>query len=74
MVQISVAGVTFHGLRDLNEAQLKAFTNVRLVPDPANKIDKRAIAVYMIGDTNEIHVGYVPSLQLDHAHREKWAV
>ena len=24
-------------------------------------------------DSDEIQVGYVPSLQLDHAHREKWA-
>ena len=74
MVYFSVAGTTHHGLRNKNEAQLKAITAVRLAPEPTNKFDKRAIAIYLKDDTDTyIQAGYVPSLQLEHAHREKWA-
>jgi hypothetical protein len=74
MVVFSISGVTYHALRNAPDETLKSLTSVQLVPEPANTFDKRAIAVYVLDNNGgKTHAGYVPRLQLPHAHREKWA-
>lgn len=58
-LNIKVAGVTFEG-RQLIIAELSGNEPCKIVPEPENKYDRNALAVYVAHKSGVFHVGYIP--------------
>jgi hypothetical protein len=77
MPTLSVRGINYGDIQDFTDDQLQDLRgSVFLQTEPANKFDRRAIAVmgkYRDGNAyKSVRLGYVSSELLDRAHRESW--
>jgi hypothetical protein len=74
---VNVRGINFGDVKDFTDDKLQDLRGtVRLVAEPANKFDTRAIAVRgkvkRGSKWTSVRLGYVDSSLLNRAHREHW--
>ena len=58
-IYVKVVGVTFEG-RQEKIATLTRGKECILIPEPENRYDQNALAVWAQGETELLHVGYIP--------------